>query len=59
MSLSADSKSITLLKWVERDAMQITLDIAKAIYRKAIDARPHDREGETWWDEVSRTKFAT
>ncbi|MXN79618.1 hypothetical protein GR157_33470 [Burkholderia sp. 4701] len=33
--------------------MQITLDTAKAIYRKAIDPRARDGEGDAWWDEVA------
>ena len=33
--------------------MQITLDTAEAIYRKAIDPRASDGEGATWWDEVA------
>lgn len=32
--------------------MQITVDTAKAIYRKAIDPRASDGEGLIWWDEV-------
>lgn len=33
--------------------MRITLDSAKAIYRKAIDSRASDGEGAAWWDEVA------
>ncbi|WP_176331903.1 hypothetical protein [Burkholderia vietnamiensis] len=33
--------------------MQITLDTAKAVYRKAIDPRASDGEGAAWWDEVA------
>ncbi|MBF5008723.1 hypothetical protein [Burkholderia pseudomultivorans] len=33
--------------------MQITLDTAKAVYRKAIDPRVSDGEGVAWWDEVA------
>lgn len=37
--------------------MSIPLENAKAIYRRAIDPRASDREGEAWWaavaDEVS------
>ncbi|WP_186032219.1 hypothetical protein [Burkholderia gladioli] len=33
--------------------MQITLDTAKAVYRKAIDPSAGDSEGAAWWDEVA------
>ncbi|WP_186214946.1 hypothetical protein [Burkholderia gladioli] len=33
--------------------MQITLDTAKAVYRKATDASAGDGEGAAWWDEVA------
>ncbi|WP_176091174.1 hypothetical protein [Burkholderia ambifaria] len=33
--------------------MQITLDTAKAVYRKAVDPRASDGEGAAWWDEVA------
>ncbi|MBU9192984.1 hypothetical protein KTD33_00360 [Burkholderia gladioli] len=33
--------------------MQIALDTAKAVYRKAIDPRAADGEGAAWWDEVA------
>ncbi|WP_186214937.1 hypothetical protein [Burkholderia gladioli] len=33
--------------------MQITVDTAKAVYRKAIDPCAGDSEGEVWWDEVA------
>ncbi|QMI49750.1 hypothetical protein [Burkholderia sp. MBR-1] len=33
--------------------MQITLDTAKAVYRKAIDPHASDGEGAAWWDEVA------
>lgn len=33
--------------------MQITIDTAKAVYRKAIDPRASDGEGAAWWDEVA------
>jgi hypothetical protein len=33
--------------------MQISLDTAKAVYRKAIDPRASDGEGAAWWDEVA------
>ncbi|KVF30409.1 hypothetical protein [Burkholderia vietnamiensis] len=33
--------------------MQITLDTAKAVYRKAIDSRAGDGEGAAWWDEIA------
>ena len=32
--------------------MVISLDVAKAIYRHAIDSRASDGEGAAWWDEV-------
>ncbi|MDN7726518.1 hypothetical protein [Burkholderia gladioli] len=34
-------------------AMQITLDTAKAVYRKAIDPSTGDGEGAAWWGEVA------
>lgn len=33
--------------------MQITLDAAKMIYRKAIYSQARDVEGPAWWDEVA------
>ncbi len=30
----------------------LTLDRAKAIYRKAVDAQASDAEGATWWAEI-------
>ncbi|MDF0506620.1 hypothetical protein POK33_38360 [Burkholderia cenocepacia] len=33
--------------------MQITLDMAKVIYRAAIDTRASDGESAAWWDEVA------
>ncbi|NIE81956.1 MULTISPECIES: hypothetical protein [unclassified Burkholderia] len=33
--------------------MQITLDTAKAVYRKAIDPSTGDGEGAAWWSEVA------
>ncbi len=33
--------------------MSIPLDTAKAIYRRAIDPRASDREGEAWWAAVA------
>ncbi|MDN7429103.1 hypothetical protein [Burkholderia sp. AU45388] len=33
--------------------MQITLDTAKAVYRKAIDPCASDGEGSAWWNEVA------
>lgn len=33
--------------------MQITLETAKAVYRKAIDPSAGDSEGAAWWDEVA------
>lgn len=33
--------------------MQITLAVAKAIYRKAIDTRASDTEGPVWWRHVA------
>ncbi|MEB2500790.1 hypothetical protein [Burkholderia cenocepacia] len=33
--------------------MQITLDMAKAIYREAIDPSAGDTEGSAWWEEVA------
>ena len=32
--------------------MVISFDVAKAIYRHAIDSRANDGEGAAWWDEV-------
>ncbi|WP_082079980.1 hypothetical protein [Cupriavidus basilensis] len=33
--------------------MDISLDTAKAIYRRAIDARATDAEGSAWWAAVA------
>lgn len=33
--------------------MQISLNTAKDIYRKAIDPRASNTEGAAWWDEVA------
>ncbi len=33
--------------------MGITLEAAKEIYRKAIDSRAADGEGEEWWNKVA------
>ncbi|WP_244255687.1 hypothetical protein [Burkholderia vietnamiensis] len=33
--------------------MDITLDTAKAIYRRAIDSTASDREGVAWWSTVA------
>lgn len=33
--------------------MDITLDTAKAIYRRAIDSTVSDREGVVWWSAVA------
>ncbi|MDR5804916.1 hypothetical protein [Caballeronia sp. LZ001] len=33
--------------------MAITFEVAKAIYREAIDPRVGDGEGAAWWDAVA------
>ena len=33
--------------------MAITFDVAKAIYRQAVDPRASDGESSAWWNEVT------
>ena len=33
--------------------MGLDLATVKTVYRKAIDARAHDAEGDAWWSEVA------
>jgi hypothetical protein len=33
--------------------MEITLDVAKAIYRQAVDSRASEGESPAWWNEVA------
>lgn len=36
-----------------KNSERITVDAAKAIYRRSVDPRASDNEGTVWWDEVA------
>jgi len=36
-----------------KNSAGVTVDAAKAIYRRSIDPRASDAEGPVWWDEVA------